>query len=95
MSSSANGDGPIDLLPPIRDIEKIVQAHDLLKYIITGQIEEFTLDHLSDGHRTEIEASSAVLCWILQDGNEGEFGEKIEDLEITLNGLGYHFEGAN
>ncbi len=95
MSSSANGDGPIDLYPPTRDIEEIVRAHDILKYVITGQIEEFTLDHLSDAHRTEIEASSAVLCWILQDGNEGKFGGKIEDLETKLNGLGYHFQGTN
>ncbi len=93
--SSANGDGPIDLYPPTRDIEEIVREHDILTYVNTGQIEEFDLDHLSGEHRAEIEASSAVLCWILQHGNEGEFGGKIEDLETTLNGLGYYFQGAN
>ena len=93
--SSANGTEPIDLLPPIRDYDKIIKAHNILKYVITGQIEEFTLDHLSDEHRTEIEASAAVLCWILQDGNEGEFGGKIEDLETTLGELGYRFVDEN
>ncbi len=93
--SSANGDGPIDLIPPIRDIDKIIKAHNILKHVINGTMEEFTLDHLSEDRQTEVRASAAVLCWILQDGNEGEFGEKIEDLEITLNGLGYHFQGAN
>ena len=89
--SSANGTEPIDLFPPIRDIEQIVRAHDILKYVVTGQLENFTLDDLNEQHRAEIEASAAVLCWILQDANEGEFGAKIEDLEITLNGLGYTF----
>ncbi len=90
--SSANGDGPIDTHPPLRDIEQIAFCHDMLKIIIHDEMPLFLFSAMDQSAQDEMLAASNVLCWVLQDGNEGAFGQEMQELEETLSDLGYTWE---
>ena len=69
-------------LPPMRTVDEIKRAHDLLVPLVTGA---FELKALTPEMKQVLHATLDCICWVLNHNHNTAFAENLERIEALLH----------